>query len=323
MLLQMNILITTYFRSKQLNILLKSIRPQILKGDCLTIVYQKLDFHTEEVLHGFDDLPLVKIPISERGAVNAVIAGMKKVESGGFLLLDDDVILSTNYLKRLRVLISENPRTLIAGTNIPIRKEIRFDENIDQIIENSISKNAHEIGTKRIFGHIVGRFQEPFEGPLVSIDHFQGCNVYIPLNEIYPSNLFKGDSVYYEMSWAFKLSKSIKMVVKPDLAVLHVQPPNQIRISERSTDTLKRVYTASRNMSLVMMDLSNPIERVLSSIWFRYIGQKPVYGLLRSVVAVFRDKVPLKIATSRFLISRRGWKNAIQYRKLSQSEISN
>ena len=97
------------------------------------------------------------------------------------------------------------------------------------------------------------------------------------------------------------------MLVKPDLTVLHVQPFNQSRVSSRDTNSLKRIYTASRNMSLVMGDISNPIERLLTGIWFYVIGQKPIYGVLRAIFCVMSEEISIKNAYKRFKMSRRGW----------------
>jgi hypothetical protein len=303
----MNILITTYFRSEQLAVLLDSIRKQLMKNDRVIVVYQVSDQATFEVLHKCMDIVIIPVPFNETGAVKALVAGMEKVKPSGFLLLDDDVILPSDYLKRLRQLIDQYPNCIIAGTNLVTQKEIKQGVNIDQTISNGISNKSHPLGIKSFIGYQVGRFQEPFYGPVREIHHFQGCNVYIASSVVFPSSKFEGDSVYYEMSWAFKLNRKVKMLVKPDLTVLHVQPFNQSRVSSRDTNSLKRIYAASRNMSLVMGDISNPIERLLTGIWFYVIGQKPIYGVLRAIFCVMSEEISIKNAYKRFKMSRRGW----------------
>jgi hypothetical protein len=305
----MNILITTYFRGSQLEILLKSLHAQILEITNIYIVHQISDTEAIDVIEMFKKLPIIQVPINASGAVTALQAGIKSMESNGFLLLDDDVVLPKDYLERLRIIVNSKPDSVIAGTNLVIKQEFKDLNKIDETISSGTSNNAHPIGVKKIFGYVEGRFQEPFYGNLREIDHFQGCNVYIPNSLCLPPSKFIEDSVYYEMSWAFKLSQNMKLYVKPDLTVLHVQPHNQFRVSERENNSRDRVYSASRNMSLVMSDISNPIERFSTKLWFLAIGQKPIYGLVRSIISVFTGDASPKSAYKRFRESRRGWRN--------------
>lgn len=305
----MNVLITTYFRSDQLELLLESIKPQILESEKIYIVYQVSDSETSDLLRRLKSSSIIQIPISESGAVRAICAGLGKMTPNGFLLLDDDVILPSDYLERLRNLIEDFPTSIIAGTNVVINRRIESTDSIDKLTRLGISSKRHSIGKKRKYGFIVGRFQEPFYGDIRAVDHFQGCNVYFPNVNIFPSLKFLGDSVYYEMSWAFKLKKDFEIYVKPDLAVLHVQPQDQIRISVRDNHAPKRIYTSSRNMSLVMSEVSSPIERFLTTSWFLFIGQKPIYGLLRAALSVPTEGIAPKIACKRFKLTYRGWIN--------------
>lgn len=305
----MNILITTYFRGSQLEILLESLQVQNLEISKIYIVYQISDAEAIKVIEKFSTLPIIQVPINASGAVTALQAGMKCMDQNGFLLLDDDVVLPKDYLERLRFLTKSKPNSVIAGTNLVIKKEFKELNEIDQIISSGISNKSHKIGIKKKYGHVIGRFQEPYYGNLREIDHFQGCNVYIPNSLCLPSSKFIDDSVYYEMSWAFKLSKNMKLFVKPDLTVLHVQPYNQFRISKREENFGNKVFTASRNMRLVMFDISNPFERFSAKIWFVAIGQKPIYGVVRSLMSILTRDLSIKLAFMGFRESRRGWRN--------------
>lgn len=317
----MNILITTYFRANQLHVLLKSIQEQVTSEDLIYIVYQKRDTASRKILTEFKKINLISVEIDETGAINALLAGITRISPEGFLLLDDDVILHSKYLFRLKNIIDRNPKSIIAGTNLVIDYNPNSQIEVDKKIEESISREHHLIGRKFFFGFLVGRFQQPFEGELVKIDHFQGCNVYLPNSSILPSELFKADAVYYELSWAYKLKSIHSMYVKPDLTVLHVQPIDQNRVSSRDTNSLRRIYTTSRNMSLVINDIGNIFERSMTQAWFLVVGQKPIYGFLRALTSVYQERISISNAFVRFSISRRGWRKGRMMRNSSGIEV--
>lgn len=294
----MIILITTFNRTEQLALLLRSIDAQKEEIESILVVLRKTDEKTRIFLESCVLLnQKLKISlIEEPGAVKALAEGIKLCYGKDVLILDDDILLPADYLTKLRNYSNLQPTWIIAGTNFVVHNMLNSLEEIDSQIQklfeirHLFSKSKKFIGKIRWFGKFHGNFEFPIHSPPHVGDHFQGCNVYIPKIDSLPDKYFTGDSVFYEIEWSIRMRTSGRnILVVPELAVLHVQPENQSRITNRKNNSLKMILQNSRNLSYALNLHVTPTKKIIQTLWFFFIGQKPVFGLLRYCYFFFRE----------------------------------
>lgn len=246
--MKFSLVICTYMRPKPLVTLLNSVKEQSQYPDEIIIVDGSTDAFTEKALeeYSFENLKYFKVSDKDRGLTRQRNFGIQKVSEGMEVVcfLDDDIVLTENYFKKLLSTYEMFPKALGVGGYIinevnwrqltpgekPGIAEYAYDGWIRKDGSRFVLRKKLGLDADRPpahlpeFGHGRSVSFLPPSGKTYEVEQFMGgVSSYRMevLNEQKFEEYFEGYGLYEDADYTFRLSKKGSIHVNTAAQLYH------------------------------------------------------------------------------------------------------
>ncbi|MFW5866216.1 MAG: glycosyltransferase family 2 protein [Armatimonadota bacterium] len=252
--------------------------------DQIVIVLRDTDEQSHEAFEGWLtghsalDTEIIDLAeVSEPGQMAATNAGLAVATGEVICFIDDDCVVTEDWLQRLLGHYAEAEVVGVGGRDI-----VHLDGEIH-------ADPQPRVGLLTYCGRLIGNHHQPgFEEPR-QVAHLKGANMSYRREAIPPFDVHLRAGVFNDTDVSLGATAGGGSLVYDPLAAVHHYPMPRYDGHDRETEDLQAVHDLAHNYAYVMFKHLPTVRRGAFWLFALLIGQHWRYGALRMLVSLPRE----------------------------------
>lgn len=290
------LLIPSYQRPEKLLACLDSVLAGTRTPEQIVVVLRDTD---EDSHHAASDWARVEerrdalleiAEVTEPGPMAAANAGLHLARGEIVCLIDDDCVVTEDWLERILSHYADPQVIGVGGRDI-----VHHGDEIE-------ADPQPAVGRLTWYGRIIGNHHQPgFREPR-EVDHLKGANMSFRRSVIPVYDLALRSGVYHEIDVALGAAGGGSIIYDP-LAAVHHYPAPRYYGHDRDSESAQAVTDLAHDCAYVMLKHLPAVGRAGFWLFALTIGQHQRYGLLRMLLMLPRERTT---ALTRWRAAMRG-----------------